>query len=294
MPSSTRSAAICLALLAAPAAGAEEIPTLRELGSVRSAGMGGAARGFASGNEALLVNPAGMSAVSRFNFGVEAFFEPASGLRVLSVAAVDSKLNADQPFALAGGVGYYDYRVGEGDQARKGSLTVVGLSVPLALDLVSVGVAARYLKLSGAVKSNSVTMDSAILLRPNPLLGLSAVGYNLIDVRSPEAPRAWGLGAAFGSDATFLVDLDARLDSGPDGETVASFFAGAEYTIAGMFVPRLGFGEDRLRRSREVSGGLTFIWTILGVEAAYRHALGGRGRAFGFSLRLLDWPETGE
>src|SRR3990172_7208497 len=43
-------------------ASAQGMPTLRDASSVRAAGMGGAARGFASSGEALLINPAGIAA----------------------------------------------------------------------------------------------------------------------------------------------------------------------------------------------------------------------------------------
>jgi len=282
--------AAALALFVPTLAAAETLPTLREVTSVRAAGMGNAVRGFASGTEAILVNPAGIAATIRFNVEASAFLQPAQDHRVFTAASVDSKLNADEAFALSGGVGYHYYVSGEGDARRSGSIVGVGLAVPLYPELLFLGVTGKYLKLSGAVESNAVTLDTGLILRPLPSLGLGAVGYNLVDIHNPEARRSWGFGVALGQDTSFHVDFDVRLDPDENDEQVLSYFAGAEYVIADMVVPRLGFAEDKLRDAREISGGVTVIVSGLAIEGAYRHALGGVGRGFGISLRLLDSP----
>jgi hypothetical protein len=128
------------------------------------------------------------------------------------------------------------------------------------------------------------------MLKPLPSLGIAAVGYNLVDVHSPEAARSWGFGAALGRDTDYHLDFDIRLDRNASGETVVSYFVGAEYLVSSVMVPRIGYADDRLRAAHEITGGLSVLLGNLALEGSYLFALGGRGREFGVSLRLLDSP----
>src|SRR5690606_21950152 len=60
-----------LLLFASSPSLAQDFPTLRDVSSVRSAGMGDATRGFASSSEAILLNPAGIAANVRFNIDAQ-------------------------------------------------------------------------------------------------------------------------------------------------------------------------------------------------------------------------------
>jgi hypothetical protein len=277
-------------ILASPLAHAESMPTSRDITSVRSAGMGDATRGFASSGEALWENPAGISANTRFNADLQAMFEPVYNYRLFTVSSIDSKLNAEDSFPLAGGLGYSYYRSGEGDAERHGSIATLGLSLPLLPDTFFIGATGKYLHLGGAVDANAVTLDAGVMLRPISSLGISAVGYNLIDVDSPEAKRSWAFGAAFGDDRSLHVDVDALLDKDAADKWTVGYRAGAEYLIAGLVMPRVGFIEDPLRDVRKLTGGLSLIIETLAIEAAYQHELNGKGQFFGIGLRLLDAP----
>jgi hypothetical protein len=268
---------------------AQQIPTLRDTTSVRSAGMGDAVRGFAGSSEALLVQPAGLAATVRFNADLMAMFEPAYDYRVLAAASIDSKLNAKEAFPLAGGAGYYNYTSGEGDEERHGSVAVLGLGLPLYPETVFLGVTGKYMRLGGAVEANSVTLDAGVMVKLFKLVSLGAAGYNLINVYNAEARRAWGFGAAVGDDRLFHVDFDLQLDrSLQTGENVLTYRAGAEYLIANLVMPRIGYVHDNFRDVRKVTAGVSVIWGPMAIEAAYQHALGSKGRFFGIGLRLLD------
>ena len=279
---------VLLAALLPAAAAAEQIPTVRDITSVRAAGMGDAVRGFASSGEALTAQPAGIAASVRFNASTVALFEPAFDYRLLAATSIDSKLNAQESFPLAGGAGYYNYRSGEG---RHGSITVLGMALPLYPETLFIGATGKWLRLGGEVESNAVTMDAGAILRLFDLVSLGAVGYNLIDVQSPEARRAWAFGAAVGNDRLFHVDFDLRLDRSFEEEAyVTSFNVGAEYVIGELVVPRVGYIQDNFRGVKKVTGGVSVLLGPLAIEAAYQHAIDGEGRYFGIGLRLLDSP----
>ena len=280
------------ALVLVPSAARAEghtLPTLRDASSVRSAGMGNATRGFASSDEALWVNPAGMSAAPRFNINASASFEVPKdrGLQLYTVGAIDSKLNADTSFPLAGGVSYTYYRSGYGEEKRTGSIVLLGLSLALWYENLTLGVTGKYLKLDGAVDTNAVTMDVGLVLRPIDILSIGAVGYNLIGVNSEEARRAWGFGIALGSDKSFRLAFDAKLEKDQEDKWAVSYYGGGEYLIAGMFMPRVGYTWDALRDTHKVGGGLSVFVSGFAVEAAYQYLFEG-SHFFGLSLRVLN------
>ena len=225
---STLALALTLLLLPAGSARAQSFSTLRDASSIRSAGMGNATRAFASSDEALWVNPAGISATTRFNLNVSAAFELPKGLQLYSVGAIDSKLNAESAFPIAGGLAYSYYRGGTGEEKRSGSIVLLGLALPLWNQSFTVGVTGKYLKLGGAAATNAATLDAGLIIRPISLLSLGAVGYNLVDVHSIEARRSWGFGVALGNDAAFHLAFDVKLEPDEEDHWKVSYFAAGE------------------------------------------------------------------
>lgn len=273
--------------IAAPAsAPAQSFTSLRDLSSIRSAGMGDATRAFASSDEALWINPAGISATTRFNINASTAFEPPNGLQLYSIGSIDSQLNSESAFPMAGGLSYTYYRSGTGEAKRSGSVVLLGLALPLWNQAFTVGVTGKYLHLKGAVETNAVTMDAGIVFRPISILSLGAVGYNLVDVHSPEARRAWGVGAALGNDNSFHLAFDIKLETNDVDEWKVSYFAGGEYLFGSVVMPRVGYTYDAIRETHKVGGGLSVFVGILAIEGAYQYIFDG-GHFFGFTLRVL-------
>lgn len=266
------------------------LPMLRDASSIRSAGMGDASRGLASSDEALWVNPAGMATTPRFNLSASGAFEVPKdyGLQLYSLGAIDSVLNADTSFPLGGGVSYSYYSSGYGDERSRGSVVVAGLSLPLVNEAFTIGVTGKWLKLDGARATNAVTMDVGLMVRPVELLSIGAVGYNLIDVHSPEARRSWGFGLALGTDSTFHIAGDARLEQDPvEDKWKVSWYAGGEVMLGGMFMPRVGYTWDALRDTHKVGGGISVFVSGMAIEAAYQYVFEG-AHFFGLTLRLTS------
>lgn len=267
-------------------ASAQSFTSLRDLSSIRSAGMGNATRAFASSDEALWVNPAGISATTRFNINASTAFEPPNGLQLYSIGSIDSKLNSESAFPMAGGLSYTYYRSGRGEEKRSGSIVLLGLALPLWNQAFTVGVTGKYLHLKGAVDTNAVTMDAGIVFRPISILSLGAVGYNLVDVHSPEARRSWGFGVALGNDNSFHLAFDVKLEPNDEDKWKVSYFAGGEYLFGSAVMPRVGYTYDAIRKAHKVGGGLSVFVGILAIEGAYQYIFDG-GHFFGFTLRVL-------
>ncbi|MBI5544734.1 MAG: hypothetical protein HY901_12655 [Deltaproteobacteria bacterium] len=268
---------------------AEEAPSLRDIGSVRSLGKANATIGYASDTDAVRVNPAGISASTKLNIDLGGFFGVPQHFYALSLQAVDSKINSDENIPVSGGIGYQYLVAGEGFEARKGHVLSLALAVPLYPELMFVGVTGRYLHFSGGVVSNAVTMDASVMAKPVKMLGITAAGYNLIDVHSVEARRSWGFGVAVGSEELFHVDVDARLDTNAEGTLKPTFSIGGEVLIADIVAPRLGYSEDMLRGAHLIAGGVSVIYDGFALDVGYRHAILGDERTFAVAVRMLNF-----
>lgn len=284
--------AAAMPLLLAPARAAAEnetLPTMRDVTSIRAMGKAGASIGYGADTDAIHANPAALAATPTFNLMLGGIIGIPSRLYVFTVEAVDSKINEDMTIPVSGGVGYQYYVSGEGFEGRKGHVLSLSLAVPMYSKYAYVGITGRYLKMGGNVVSNAITMDAGLFFRPIEQLGIGLSGFNLIDVRSAEARRGFGMGVSFGSEKTFHVDLDARLDEDATRTYKPTFTLGGEYLIADLVAPRLGYSEDMLRGAHLACAGVSVIYEGWAFEAAFRMAVTGKEISFAIGMRMLDF-----
>ena len=282
--------AAALALSPLPAlADDETLPTMRDVTSVRAMGKAGASIGYAADTDAIHANPAGIAATPTFNLLLGGIIGVPSRHYVLSFEGVDSKINEDLTIPVSGGVGYQYYVSGEGFEGRKGHVLSLSLAVPMYSKYAFLGITGRYLHMGGNVVSNAITMDVGMLFRPVEMMGIGLAGYNLIDVKSAEARRGWGMGISFGSEKQFHVDVDARLDEDASFTYKPTFSVGGEFLIAGLVAPRLGYSEDTLRGAHLLCAGVSIIYEGWAIEAAYRQAIAGKEISFALGLRSVGF-----
>lgn len=252
-------------LVAAPAGAVEELPTpgAPDLSRARALALGNAFRAVATSNDAIFLNPAGMAVGQRYAVDGSFTLSPAVDGKLWSFSVVDSKTSA-----IAAGAAYSVLR-GDGLEGPvKGSVANLGIAVPLA-GIGSLGFGGKYLKFDRPDPSNAVTLDVGLLLRLAGQLSAAAVAYNVIDVRSDEAPFGAGFGLSYGDDVTFRLAGDVTLDLSRDESTPATVHAGAEYFVAGGLPLRIGFRRDVEASENHVSGGLGLVSPGFGVDLAY-------------------------
>lgn len=289
MPTLRALAAVALLVALPRAAVAESLPTWRDITSVRAMGKAGASIGYGGDTDAIHANPAAVAAQPTFNLLLGGIVGIPQSHYVLTVEAVDSKINEEDVIPVSGGLSYQYYLSGEGFEERKGHVVSLSIAVPAYTKYAYVGVTTRYLHFAGNVVSNSVTMDAGLMIKPIPLMGIGLAGYNLIDVRSAEAKRAWGFGLSVGKENWFHVDLDARLDPDATDTLQPTFTIGGEYLIADLVAPRLGYSEDLYRGAHLICAGVSIIYQGWAIEVAYKHAVLGDEKTFALGLRLLDF-----
>lgn len=249
-----------------------------EFTGLRSMGMGGANRAVASGNDAIYLNPAGMSLSRKYSIEGAYLYNNFGETHAPGVSVVDSVTSP----GIAAGVAY-SYVAGkktlrtlgegglvlESPTDRSGNILHVGMSMPLGKN-AAVGVAGKYLDLSYGGRSaiSAVTVDAGLIFRPSPNVSVGVTGYGLTNTGTAEAPMQMGFGLALGPPGTFQLAVDWVMDfsSAKYNESVANrgagstkhqVFAGIEWTIAREFSLRAGYFHDRVTRENP-DNALTF------------------------------------
>ncbi|HWE27356.1 MAG TPA: hypothetical protein VHB97_05100, partial [Polyangia bacterium] len=247
---------------------------------VRALGMGEAQRATATGAEAIMLNPAGMSLQKQYV--IEAMY----GLRIEDVGSnVHISLADSVSSKVAAGL-FYDYinekpkigfdwaggTVPSDTITRSGSVVGLSLSLPLG-DYFIIGATAKYLHMStvaplpkGTVPSslsldsiNGVTFDVGLIVKLGQKFNIGVIGYNLWDHGSRESPLSLGGGLAYIPIPNLSINFDAvinftgyqsyKYDSvtgkvSLDQKTTGRLGPGLEWDIAQKVPVRLGLVWD--------------------------------------------------
>lgn len=281
--------AVGLAVSASPAHAQEEWTGLRSMG------MGGAHRAVVTGNDAIFLNPAGMSLSKKYAIEGGYLYDFGRETHAPGVSVVDSVTSP-----VAGGVGY-SYVSGkrlilttdengapvQRKVDRSGNVVHLGFSTPFGRS-AALGVSAKYMDLSYGGRSaiNSVTVDAGFVMRPSPTIAFSVTGYGLTNTGSAEAPLSMGVGLAIGPPSTFQLAIDWVMDftsakynellAAPrNSETRHHIAVGFEWLIAQAFSIRGGYFHDRVTRpapDNAVTFGLGYfsLKSKFGIQVAFQ------------------------
>ena len=300
-------AVACGLLLAAAPAGAFD-----EMQGARATAMGDGLRAAAATSAAPYVNPAGLSLIRAYV--VEAAYElrPQDTTNLVGVSITDS---ATSRAGVAAGL-YYTFLNGQPsfggvEYTRRGHEVGLAISYPL-VDRLLLGVTNKYfyqdttagdVHLPGA-RNRGYTIDVGAILRATDAISVTAIGQNLVDEKSWEAPPTLAFGLAFGAASVFVLDFDGviRWLEYPDRSTmvVGSYHLGAEYFFGGHFPLRLGYSYDfpyralvamtdpAVSRSGEsfFHGGVGYLTPAFGIEFGARQQLSGSDRETLLSFAL--------
>lgn len=293
-----------------------------DLFTPRALGVGEALRADASGALGPLLNPSGMALTRSYTIEAMYGFDVRSLGSSVHLSIVDSATSR-----LATGI-YYNYLtaspkftvVPEGATQISHSGSETGLVFGIALgDYLTFGLSMKYLRFSteavnpaydaktnntvpttlvldstvSAAAAEGFTMDTGITLRLGDRFNLAAVGYNLIPLRSRDAPLALGLGAALKATPSFTLAFDTVIDfdkyyrvDDVTQETVrrttVRLGGGLEW-LAGNVVPiRLGALWDSGSSASYLTAGLGYVSSSFAIDLSYRQQV-----SAGVDSRLL-------
>jgi hypothetical protein len=144
----------------------------------RPLGMGGAHRAIVTGNDSIVLNPAGMSLFRRYSFEAQYLLTPdydgnGQEEHIFHASVIDNQLAA-----FATGLAYT--RVQRGDN-KKGNRYDMAFSLALSQNLM-IGTNIKYLNFDRNFKEDAteaVTVDLGLLVRTDFGLNIGVVGYNL-------------------------------------------------------------------------------------------------------------------
>ena len=248
----------------------------------RPAGMGEAFTAVSDGTSGVFHNPAGIARA--IMYGLDGTFGFTKTGNVLSASIVDSKTN---PSVSAGfGVVYAFGR--EASDTRTSLDLRLPLAFPVVPDKVSLGVAARFLKMNDKDDEGQdfqllrgFTFDVGALFRATDELSVGILARNLLkpscatceQVGEVPVPMIVGGGIAYGDSRAYVIsaDLDFDLDSG-DGVNI-NVEVGGEYLIEQTAAIRLGFRRVGFTDSNLLTLGAGWRSSSAGVDASYQHDL---------------------
>jgi hypothetical protein len=275
-----------------------------DIAGARSVGMGDAFRGVGTNNDAIVENPAALVLNPHYEIGGFFAWDTAAPAAYWNASIVDA---TTLPLAL--GLSYTHVGSGTGSPPTDtpdfgryvGSTARLALAYPIS-DALSVGINADWILYAGDLAQNgtwaqtsAITGTAAIAVHPTPQLTISGIGYNLIPVgiASELAPRRFALGAAYGTDTTFRVDIDGvgTWTSFPYPQTTGlDLHVGGELFVAGLLAIRAGYFYSGLTETNFGSLGLGLVVPGFAIDVGYRQSLGNtwNGQNWGDHLFVGD------
>lgn len=286
----------CILLLLAVClpAGADDFMGTRPLG------MGGAHRAIVTGNDSIVLNPAGMSLFRRYSFEAQYLLTPDTDgdgqeEHVFHTSVIDNQLAA-----FATGLAYT--RVQRGDK-KQGNRYDMAFSVPLSQNLL-IGTDIKYLNFDRDTKedvTDAVTVDLGVLVRTDFGLNLAVVGYNLTNTADYlEHPISMAAALMYSPFRTLEIAFDwfinlqrpVKIDD-PIGskETGYSYHFGFEYLLMGQFTLRGGYAYDQAQPGDDDhlwAAGIGYVTQRFAFDFGYRGSLNSSWKnTFGFCIRLF-------
>ncbi len=248
--------------------------TSRELLSTsRGYGVANAMVASSAGTTAVWHNPAGIASAMMYSVDAGYMYEHDDEGHGFEVNVVDMKSN---PYVGAGFGFVYQHGSVNG-KAQHLVHTRLGIAVPLAKNLISLGVtgAYSYIKYDGKKLLSQFTMDTGIIVRPLEWLAVAFAAQNLIvgDYKA-YMPRTMSFGAMAGSiDWGINVMFEASFNiSAKDIADTGSYGVGLEYVLRRLVPIRLGYRyECDDHHVLAVGLGYRHQEGIFGLDIAYQH-----------------------
>ena len=236
-----------------------------EFTGARSTAMGGAHRAIGTSNETLIVNPAGLALVRRYDIDLQYGFGFTDHLSRFNVSAIDSKSGP-----VAGGAAL-TYTHGN-ESGVNATLTRIYVGAAYAFGRVlAIGLSAQNVR--GSFRDLGVdqtdlsfyTGTAGVLLNIGDVLALGAAYQNIIqgdDVRF--LPPTLGFGAALHLSALTLTS-DLTLDLRPGTARQIGNMLGAEVFIADTVALRAGWRRVPVQQNDSSLGPVTSYTAGLGI-----------------------------
>ena len=267
----------------------------------RPLGMGGAHRAIVTGNDSIVLNPAGMSLFRRYSFEAQYLLSPDSDGNGLEEHVFHASVIDNQLAAFATGLAYT--RVQRGDN-KKGNRYDMAFSLALSQNLL-IGTDIKYLNFDRNFKedaTDAVTFDLGLLVRTDFGLNIGVVGYNLTNTADYlEHPISMAAAVMYSPFRTLEIAFDWFINFqrpkdlldpvNSEKETGYSYHFGVEYLLMGQFTLRAGYVYDQARTDDGENfwaAGVGYVTQRFAFDFGYRGSFEESWKnTFGFCVRLF-------
>ncbi|GAB4299196.1 MAG: hypothetical protein Kow0090_14680 [Myxococcota bacterium] len=257
----------------------------------RPLGLGGAYRALADGNDALYLNPAGMSLRPNYHVDMAYSFNRWGGGNIFNISIKDSETS----YPLAAGLGFTYLTENENLRDFKGYRLEFGLSY-LITTWMLIGGNIRYYDFDvGRVEGKwaNATADIGLLFPIHQYISFAVTGTNLIRAGDDPPPLKTAQGIRVGHYSYFNLLFDFEQDY-TTGDTIKLIYHGAgELMLGSYFAFRIGYSDDFAYEQKYITGGLGFISPRFGLDFGIKQRVGGgepppsSDRWFGFGLKMF-------
>jgi hypothetical protein len=235
----------------------------------RSTAMGGAHTAVATGNDALLVNPAGLSQVRRYHLEVDGLYDSQFPAQAILASLVDS---ATAP--VASGLLWSRWASGQPSGRGEGWGLTLGYSGPVQPG-VFFGGATKYLRYQtpdGVV--HKFAQDVGVLVRRGGF-GWGAAIQNLATEKIPLFPITARTGVAWGSDRDWHLAFDYIADLSDTSNVKNKLAGGAETLVGDSIALRGGVTWDTTAKQWWLSAGIGILTDRAGLQFVWRRRVEG-------------------
>lgn len=235
----------------------------------RATAMGGAQAAIATSNDALAVNPAGLSQVRRYHFELDGLYDSRFPAQAVLASLVDS---ASAPVAT----GLLWSRWASGQPAGRGEGWSLGLGYS--------GVVAQGIFLGGETKYLRYHTPDGLVQRWAQDVGLlsrkgnfswATVLQNISPNKIPLFPLTATAAVAWGTDTDWHLALDYKADLSDSSNVKSRFAAGAEALVGDSLALRGGATWDTTAHQWWISAGIGLLTEKGGLQVVWRRRVEG-------------------
>jgi hypothetical protein len=250
------------------AAADPDAPWITNIGMPRSLGMGGAHSAIATSNDAILVNPAGMSQGARYHFELDGALDRSFPAEGVIASVVDTK-----SAPVASGLLFSRWGAGQPGGRAEGWLLALAYSYPVGS--IFIGGTSKYLRFHTQDGLVGKWAQDFGLLAKRGNFSYALVVQNVSFSTTPLFPLTTTAGIAWGSDFDWHIAFDYKADFSDTSNVKNTLEGGAEYLLDQGLALRLGGTWDVTRKVGFISAGVGIQTEIGGLQLAWRRRLSG-------------------
>jgi hypothetical protein len=247
----------------------------------RATAMGGAHSAIATANDALTVNPAGLSQSRRYHFEIDGVYDSGWPAQGVTASIVDS---ASSPV----GSGILFSRWGSGQPGGRGEGWSLGFSYssPIGQSLFSGG-QTKFLRYRGPEGLSAKWAQDLGVLSRRGSFSWAAVVQNISTEKLPLFPLTGVLGVAWGDDRDWHLAIDYKADFSDTSHVKHKAALGLEALVGDSIALRGGATWDASAHLWWMSAGVGLLTERGGLQLVWRRRVsGGYDQLFEAGLTL--------